>query len=90
MKTVSSPISARATTLLTEILETYAYRNLDDLDAFKGRNSTTEVLAKEIHDRYAAGIRVGRLDGDADKAIVSAIRGPAGKIRMPGPGMMRR
>ena len=46
----------RATTLLTEILETYAYRNLDDLDAFKGRNSTTEVLAKEIHDRYAAGI----------------------------------
>ena len=61
----------RATTLLTEILGTYAYRNLDDLDAFKGRNSTTEVLAKEIHDRYAAGIRAGRLDGDADKAIVS-------------------
>ena len=57
--------------MLTEILETYAYRNLDDLDAFKGRNSTTEVLAKEIHDRYAAGIRAGRLDGDADKAIVS-------------------
>ena len=61
----------RATTLLTEILETYAYRNLDDLDDFKGRNSTTEVLAKEIYDRYAHGIRAGRLEGDADTAIVS-------------------
>jgi len=61
----------RATTLLSEILDTYAYRNLDDLAEFKGRNSTTEVMAKEIHDRYAAGIRAGRLDGDAHKTIVS-------------------
>ncbi len=61
----------RATTLLSETLETYAYRNLDDLAEFVGRNSTTEVLAKEIHDRYAAGIRAGRLDGDADRTIVS-------------------
>ncbi len=61
----------RATTLLTEILEPYAYRNLDDLAEFKGRNSTTEVLAKEIHDRYADGIRAGRLDGDAHETIVS-------------------
>ncbi|MEX2618530.1 MAG: 6-carboxytetrahydropterin synthase [Alphaproteobacteria bacterium] len=61
----------RATTLLGEILETYAYRNLDDLPEFAGRNSTTEVLAKEIHDRYAGGIRAGRLDGDAHETIVS-------------------
>lgn len=61
----------RATTLLGEILETYAYRNLDDLPEFAGRNSTTEVLAKQIHDRYAEGIRAGRLDGDAHTAIVS-------------------
>ena len=61
----------RATTLLSEILETYAYRNLDDLAEFKGRNSTTEVMAKEIHDRYADGIRAGRLDGDAHKTIAS-------------------
>ncbi|MDA0663473.1 MAG: 6-carboxytetrahydropterin synthase [Proteobacteria bacterium] len=61
----------RATTLLSEILETYAYRNLDDLAEFAGRNSTTEVLAKEIHDRYADGIRAGRLEGDAHETIVS-------------------
>jgi len=61
----------RATALLGEILSTYAYRNLDDLPEFKGRNSTTEALAREIHDRYAAGIRGGRLDGDAHTALAS-------------------
>jgi 6-pyruvoyltetrahydropterin/6-carboxytetrahydropterin synthase len=61
----------RATTLLSDILSTYAYRNLDDLIEFQGRNSTTEALAKEIHDRYADGIRTGRLDGDAHEAIKS-------------------
>jgi 6-pyruvoyl-tetrahydropterin synthase len=61
----------RATTLLSDILSTYAYRNLDDLIEFQGRNSTTEALAKEIYDRYADGIRTGRLEGDAKETITS-------------------
>lgn len=55
----------RAAALLDDVLAPLSYRNLDDLPDFAGRNTTTEVLAKEIFDRYVAGIRNDRLGGDA-------------------------
>jgi 6-pyruvoyl-tetrahydropterin synthase len=61
----------RATVLLGDVLAPYTYRNLDDLAEFSGRNTTTEILAKTIFDRYADGVRAGRLDGDTDRAIAS-------------------
>ena len=61
----------RASELLNEILEPFAYRNLDELPQFENRNSTTEVLAQTIHEAYAAGIRYGRLSGDTASAIES-------------------
>lgn len=61
----------RASDLLARVLEPYAYRNLDELPEFAGRNSTTEAMAETIHRAYAAGIRSGTLSGDADRAIES-------------------
>ena len=61
----------RASALLNEILAPFAYRNLDELPQFAGRNTTTEVLAETVHRAYAAGIREGRLSGDTAAAIES-------------------
>src|SRR5215831_13472816 len=58
----------RATEALDAVLSALSYRNLDDEPAFKGRNTTTEVLAREVFDRVAAAIARGDLGGDA-KAI---------------------
>ena len=55
----------RAAALLGDVLAPLSYRNLDDLPEFTGRNTTTEVLAKDIFDRFVAGIREDRLGGDA-------------------------
>jgi 6-pyruvoyl-tetrahydropterin synthase len=59
----------RAGTLLEEILAPFAYRNLDDLPQFAGRNSTTEVLAETVHRAFAAGVTSGRLGGDTASTI---------------------
>ena len=61
----------RAHEALKAALAPLAYRNLDDLDPFKGRNTTTEFLTKHIHDRLAEAARGGGLgrDGRELKAI---------------------
>ncbi|MBL4719762.1 MAG: 6-carboxytetrahydropterin synthase [Alphaproteobacteria bacterium] len=59
----------RAGTLLGDVLAPMAYRNLDDLPDFKGRNSTTEVLAAEIFKNIARGIFDGKMGGDAATTI---------------------
>jgi 6-pyruvoyltetrahydropterin/6-carboxytetrahydropterin synthase len=59
----------RAGTLLEDVLAPFAYRNLDDLPAFKGRNTTTEVMAAEIFKSVAAGIRDGRMGSDAASTL---------------------
>jgi 6-pyruvoyltetrahydropterin/6-carboxytetrahydropterin synthase len=41
------------------------YRNLDLLPELKGRNTTTEFLAKVVFDRIASSIREGRLGASA-------------------------
>jgi 6-pyruvoyl-tetrahydropterin synthase len=51
----------RAGEQLKMILGELNYRNLDGEPAFAGRNTTTEVLAREIFDRLVGAIRDGRL-----------------------------
>lgn len=45
----------RATELLREVLGGLTYRNLDDEPEFAGVNTSTEVLARAVADRLAAG-----------------------------------
>lgn len=51
----------RATSLLAEVLEPLRYQNLDAVPALAGLNTTTEALAKWIHDRLRERIRAGAL-----------------------------
>jgi 6-pyruvoyltetrahydropterin/6-carboxytetrahydropterin synthase len=46
---------------LKAVLGDFDYRNLDELTEFRGRNTTTEFLAGEIHRRLARRIREGAL-----------------------------
>jgi 6-pyruvoyltetrahydropterin/6-carboxytetrahydropterin synthase len=55
-------IAARA---LQEILAPLNYRNLDAEAELKGRNTTTEFLARTIFERLAARIRGGELGATA-------------------------
>jgi 6-pyruvoyl-tetrahydropterin synthase len=60
----------RATEVLHAILAELNFRNLDDDPAFKGRNTTTEFLARVVFDRMVAAIRRNDL-GAAAHAIES-------------------
>jgi 6-pyruvoyl-tetrahydropterin synthase len=51
----------RATEELHAVVAELGYRNLDDVEAFAGTNTTTEVLAKFIADRLADRARAGDL-----------------------------
>jgi 6-pyruvoyl-tetrahydropterin synthase len=62
----------RAHETLKAALEPLNYRNLDEVAAFKNKQSTTEVLAKHIFDRIAEAARKGALGPDSDG--VAAIR----------------
>src|SRR5579863_9942280 len=44
----------RASEALRAVVTALNFRNLDDEPAFKGRNTTTEFLARTIFDRMAA------------------------------------
>jgi 6-pyruvoyltetrahydropterin/6-carboxytetrahydropterin synthase len=58
----------RAGAELKAIISALNYRNLDDMPDFRGRNTTTEFMAKEIFDRVAAGIRAGKF-GEGARGI---------------------
>jgi 6-pyruvoyl-tetrahydropterin synthase len=60
----------RAGEELRGILSELNFRNLDDDPAFAGRNTTTEVLAREIFERLAGAIREGRL-GESARGLAS-------------------
>ena len=47
----------RATEVLHAILADLNFRNLDEEQAFKGHNTTTEFLARVVFDRMIAAIR---------------------------------
>ena len=57
--------------LLKGVLEPLNYRNLDELPAFAGRNTTTEVLARDICHRVRERIHGGALGEDAKAALES-------------------
>lgn len=60
----------RAIDVVREVLGQLNYRNLDAEPEFKGRNTTTEVLARTIFDRVVQAIERGAL-GDDGRAIES-------------------
>ena len=62
----------RATETLRAILADLNYRNLDDEPSFRGRNTTTEVLARAIFDRVAAARDRGELGAGA--SAVESVR----------------
>ena len=45
----------RAHEVLKSVLQPLNYRNLDELPEFKGKNTTTEFLAKYVFDKLASG-----------------------------------
>jgi 6-pyruvoyltetrahydropterin/6-carboxytetrahydropterin synthase len=55
----------RAADALRRVLADLNYRNLDDIPAFAGRNTTTEMLARVVFDGLAAAIRRGDLGPEA-------------------------
>ena len=54
----------RAHDALKAILAPLNYRNLDDIQEFKGANTTTEFVTKHIFDRLAEAARAGDLGRD--------------------------
>ena len=60
----------RAGEVLHAMLADLNYRNLDEVAEFKGRNTTTEFLARVIFDRVAAAIGRGDL-GEAAHGVQS-------------------
>ncbi|HKY88047.1 MAG TPA: 6-carboxytetrahydropterin synthase [Pseudorhodoplanes sp.] len=61
----------RAHEALKLILQPLNYKNLDEIPAFKGINTTTEFLTRHIFDRLAEAARENKLgrDGNELKAI---------------------
>ena len=57
------------TSLLKQVLEPLAYRNLDEVEAFQGCNTTTEVLARWIAREAAERIRAGALGPETTDAL---------------------
>lgn len=54
-----------ATQVLRDTLAAFNFQNLDEMTEFKGRNTTTEFLARAIFDRVAARIARGELGANA-------------------------
>jgi 6-pyruvoyl-tetrahydropterin synthase len=55
---------------LRRVLAVVDYRNLDDVPAFAGQNTTTEFMAHYIHGCLAEACRAGVL-GDGGRAVAS-------------------
>lgn len=51
----------RATETLADVLKPLNYANLDDLDVFSGKLTTTEFLCRHVFDGVAGALRDGRL-----------------------------
>ncbi len=55
---------------LRAILDELNYRNLDEVPAFAGQNTTTEFLARAIFDRLVQAVRDGKL-GEGARGVTS-------------------
>ncbi len=62
----------RAAEELRAVVAELNYRNLDDVPALAGMNTTTEVLARLIADRLAERVHAGAL-GDAARELAGLI-----------------
>jgi 6-pyruvoyl-tetrahydropterin synthase len=51
-----------ATQLLAEVLQPMRYQNLDEIEEFAGKFTTTEFLCGHIFEKLAAQVRTGRLN----------------------------
>jgi 6-pyruvoyltetrahydropterin/6-carboxytetrahydropterin synthase len=60
-----------AKALLDATLADFAYRNLDEIEAFRGRNTTTEFLAGELFRRLKGRIASGALGPGTAGALAS-------------------
>ena len=68
----------RATEELRRVLADLDYRNLDDVEAFAGTNTTTEVLARHVADRLADRVRQGAVGaaGTVEALVVTLHESP--------------
>lgn len=64
----------RALDLLKAAVADLEYRNLDEVTEFRGRNTTTEYLAGEIHRRLSGRIKEGALGTDAIGSLRVVLR----------------
>ena len=62
----------RAIAALHTVLAALNYRNLDDIEAFKSVNTTTEFLTRHVFDALAAAVKNGELGRDGRE--IGAIR----------------
>ena len=60
--------------LLQAVLGELEYRNLDELEEFRGRNTTTEFLAGDIHRRLARRIKEGALGSQPIASLKVVLR----------------
>jgi len=60
----------RASDALGEVLGQISYRNLDEVPAFTGKNTTTEFLSRFVFDQIAARLRSGAL-GSGSKDVTA-------------------
>jgi len=51
----------RAGEMIKSVLASLNYKNLDEISHFKGRNTTTEFLARDVFERLRARIAAGDL-----------------------------
>ena len=57
-----------AAEVLSQVIAEFNMKNLDDIEEFSGRNTTTEFMAATVFDRMAAAIHKGRL-GETGKGL---------------------
>ena len=57
----------RAHEILKRTLGPLNYANLDEVESFRGRNTTTEFLARYIFDHLAEAVRAGELGRKPDE-----------------------
>ena len=60
--------------LLRAVLGEFEYRNLDEFEEFRDRNTTTEFLAGEIHRRLARQIKEGALGSERIASLKVVLR----------------
>ena len=50
------------TNILADVLKFYSYKNLDEIEDFKGKITSTEFLAKDIYDRICEQLKNNYLE----------------------------